>query len=105
VTVFEWGLLSPLYRITKDLLTWLWPKRTPPEQVVRLRQKWKEEIEEQLRWIDDTEGYGRAIIRDVKRVDAYPKVDEKGKGISPWFRVGLLGTYTVDCRWAFESKA
>lgn len=32
------------------------------------------------------------IIRDVKRIDAYPDTDESKK-ISPWFRVGLLDTY------------
>ncbi|HXF96026.1 MAG TPA: hypothetical protein VNI61_07965, partial [Gemmatimonadales bacterium] len=89
----EWGLVSAAYRVGRDLLTWLWPKRMPPEEVVRLRQKWKEEIERHLRWIDDTVGYGEAIVRDVRRVDAYPQVDDERKGISPWFRVGLLGTY------------
>ncbi|MGY0617818.1 hypothetical protein [Lysobacter sp. A378] len=34
-----------------------------------------------------------AIIRDVKRVDSYPQADERSKGISPWFLVGLLDTY------------
>ncbi len=89
----EGGLVSAAYRVGRDLLAWLVPKRTPPDEVVRLRQKWKGEIESHLRWIDDTVGYGEAIVRDVKRVDAYPNVDDKRKGISPWFRVGLLGTY------------
>lgn len=26
-------------------------------------------------------------------MDSYPDIDEKDKGISPWFRVGLLGLY------------
>lgn len=33
------------------------------------------------------------IIRHVNRMDSYPEVDEKKKGISPWFRAGLLDTY------------
>ena len=33
------------------------------------------------------------IIRDVDRVDSYPETDERGKGISPWFRAALLRTY------------
>src|SRR6185503_8446149 len=44
-------------------------------------------------WIDDSVGYGEAIIRDVRRADLYPEVDRDRKGISPWFRVGLLGLY------------
>jgi len=34
-----------------------------------------------------------AIIRHVSRKDEYPDVDDKGKGISPWFRVVLEETY------------
>src|SRR5271169_6669253 len=26
-------------------------------------------------------------------MDSYPDVDENAKGISPWFRAGLVGTY------------
>jgi len=33
------------------------------------------------------------IVRDMKRVDNYPEAEDKGKGISPWFKVGLMGTY------------
>jgi hypothetical protein len=29
----------------------------------------------------------------MKRLDAYPDLDENEKGISPWFRLGLVGTY------------
>lgn len=91
--MIEWGFLSPAYRIAKDLLGWLWPKQVSPEEVVRLRRKWREELERNLRWIDDAVGYGEAIIRDVERVDFYPQIEEKRKGISPWFKVGLLGLY------------
>lgn len=33
------------------------------------------------------------IIRDVDRADNYPDADGANKGISPWFRVGLIDTY------------
>jgi hypothetical protein len=33
------------------------------------------------------------IVRDVDRVDNYPDTDDKSKGISSWFRVGLIDTY------------
>lgn len=32
------------------------------------------------------------IIRDVKRMDIYPETDDD-KGISPWFKLGLIGQY------------
>jgi hypothetical protein len=33
------------------------------------------------------------IVRNVDRLDSYPNIDEKERGISPWFRVGLVDTY------------
>jgi hypothetical protein len=38
------------------------------------------------------------IIRDVDRVDGYPQTDAEDKGISPWFRVGLIDLYTKGVR-------
>lgn len=92
---WEISLISPIYNAIKDILSFIASrkKKFEPDEIVKLRQKWKQEIESNLRWIDDVVGYGEAIIRDVKRVDSYPDVDDKKKGISPWFRVGLLGTY------------
>ena len=93
--VWEVGIFSLIYNAGKDLIrgTIGLFKKTPPEEVIAHRQKWKKEFESHLRWIDDTEVYGEAIIRDVKRMDSYPDIDEKEKGISPWIRVGLLGLY------------
>lgn len=34
-----------------------------------------------------------AIIRHVRRKDEYPEVSTKSKGISAWFRVGLMDVY------------
>jgi hypothetical protein len=93
--MMEIGLLSPLYNITKDLLRWALKtlEKEDPAKIIELRQKWKAEIQGHLRWIDDVVGHGEAIVRDVRRADLYPEADEKGKGISPWFRVGLLDLY------------
>lgn len=33
------------------------------------------------------------IVRHIDRVDSYPNIDEKEKGISPWFKAYLLDTY------------
>lgn len=89
----EIGLFTTIYNATKDLLRFVLKKmeKEDPAQVVPLRLKWKEEVQQNIRWIDDVVGYGEAIIRDVKRADSYTNVEENGKGISPWFRVGLLG--------------
>ena len=91
----EIGIFSLIYSALKDLLGWLSGrfKKKPPEEIIAHRKRWKKEFESNLQWIDDTEVYGEAIIRDVRRMDSYPDVDEKEKGISPWFRVALLGLY------------
>lgn len=88
-------LLSLIYGILKDLLKFVQSKQKglSPEEIVKRRQKWKDEIKEKLQLIDDKVGYGEVIIHDVKRKDMYPEVEEKKKVISSWFRVGLLGTY------------
>lgn len=33
------------------------------------------------------------IVRDVDRTDSYPDTSDADRGISPWFRVGLIDTY------------
>jgi hypothetical protein len=44
----------------------------------------------------------------MKRVDQYPDVESSSKGISPWFRLGLAGTYhrgiMVGYRWDTLTK-
>jgi hypothetical protein len=66
-------------------------ERTPAERIRHydnLRALFKEEISrcraQHLR--------KDVIVRHVNRLDSYPNV-ESGKGISPWFKIGLLDTY------------
>ncbi|MDD4962609.1 MAG: hypothetical protein PHI11_01675 [Gallionella sp.] len=65
--------------------------RTPSERVHHhdlLRQQFKDEIQRcQLENLRQD-----VIIRHVNRLDDYPNAQNK-KGISPWFKVGLLDTY------------
>jgi len=55
--------------------------------------KWRKEVEENLRGADKYGTHGETIIRDVSRMDAYPNIDDKQKGISPWFKVEIKGLY------------
>jgi len=92
----EIGLVSLIYNAVKDLGRFVSRRfeKEDPAAVVLARQKWKSQIEERVSQAGAGSGWRtEAIIRDVKRVDEYPNVDDKSKGISPWFRVGLLGTY------------
>ena len=93
--MIEYSFLSPLYRILKDLLLLIRGKRRQlsASDIVRLRSKWKVEIEEKL---FERRRHKNAsvdvIIRDVRRANTYPEIPDE-KGISPWFRAGLMDTY------------
>jgi hypothetical protein len=96
-----------VYTLLKDVtslgIAWLRGRRLTPAEVIRLRGKWKAEFEEQIYQRRKQKLREDVIIRDIKRMDNYPNVDEKSKGISPWFRAGLLGTYhkgvLIGLRW------
>lgn len=87
--------LGFVYRFLKDIggAGLRWWKGAPPQERLAIRQKWKPRFEEYLLDRNSKDLRSDTIIRDVKRMDQYPDLDEKAKGISPWFRVGLAGTY------------
>ena len=68
-------------------------KKPDPVQVLKHREKFKKEFEQNLRQRDKYGTRGDAIIRDIKRMDSYPDIDARMKGISPWFRVEVKGLY------------
>jgi hypothetical protein len=67
-----------------------------------LRDKWKPQFTKYLADLNYKKLRGDVIIRDMKRIDTYPEISE-GKGISAWFRVGLIDSYErgimVGLRW------
>lgn len=76
--------------------------RLAVEQKIAARDKWRP-VFEKFFWDNAQRDFqGDAIIHDVGRMDIYPQLDD-GKGISSWFRVGLIGTYhrgvLVGFRW------
>jgi hypothetical protein len=99
-----------VYSLFKDGVAVLRSRRhhLSPSELLALRQKWKDQFEAHI-----VEHYQRklrsdVIVRDVKRIDNYPDIDEASKGISPWFRVGLVGTYyrgiLLGLRWGALTK-
>lgn len=85
---------SLLYSIIKDAWASIRgrKRRLDQAEVLGLRTKWKAEVEERL-WQRRKERLSDDIIvRDVRRIDDYPDA-KPGKGISPWFKAGLMGTY------------
>lgn len=103
--MLEWITGSLAYSLIKDGYNAVRgrKRRLTPKQVLELRQKWKPQFEAKL-WEKAQQKVGLdVIIRDVKRMDHYPEINEHSKGISPWFKVGLMGTYDkgilVGLRW------
>ena len=86
-----------IYSLLKDLgswgLAWARGRRLSSAEVIRLRAKWKTEFEENIYQTRKQKLREDVIIRDIKRMDTYPDLDDKAKGISSWFRAGLVGTY------------
>lgn len=95
IVALEWLTGSLIYSAVKDSVGGLlrYFKPMPPEQKIQLRQKWKPRFDDLIRKNFAEKLRSDVIIRDVRRVDQYPETVEKEKGISAWFRVGLVGTY------------
>jgi hypothetical protein len=96
---------SLVYTVSKDLWRALRGRRrtATPEEILARRQQWKSTFEREI-WRRHANRFRRdAIIRDVRRIDHYPDVNDKANGISPWFRSDLVGTYhkgiLVGLRW------
>jgi hypothetical protein len=93
--MFEYLAPSFAYTLVKDAWAYFRGKkrRLSQTEILQLRQRWKPDFEREIAerrkwgWNEDV------IIRDVKRLQQYPDIAEKGKGISAWFKVGLMGTY------------
>lgn len=100
----EWLTGSLAYSVVKDLAGNLIRRFKPmsPKQKIELRQKWKPRFEEHIRDHFARKLRSDVIIRDVKRIDQYPDTKDKEKGISSWFRLGLVGTYHRGILVAFQ---
>jgi len=88
---WELGFLSPLYNIVRDVGRWLYEKFGPkdPARILEHRTKWKAEFERNIELLRNQ----NVIIRDLARMDSYPELDEREKGISPWFKTEFKGLY------------
>lgn len=93
--MIEWIAPGFAYSFAKDVYSWLRGQRRhlTAAEVLELRNKWKPLFEKEILKTNRNDLRQDVIIRDAKRFDNYPDVDDRSKGISPWFRVGLVGTY------------
>ncbi len=88
-------MLGTLYEILKDVLGFIFKKLQRPDPAVLLkqRQEWRSEFERHLTKESNGLIYGEAIIRDITRMDNYPDIADREKGISSWFKVEVKGLY------------
>ncbi len=68
------------------------------DEKINHREKLRKEFENELFKISAKKLRSDVIIRDVDRVDDYPNETEEESGISAWFRLGMLETYTKGVR-------
>ena len=87
-----------LYSVAKDglrVVGRLFRRKQPrltPTEIIAKRQQWKAVIDEKL-WERRKQKLGMdVIVRDVARINEYPDT-KNGKGISAWYKCGLMGTY------------
>jgi hypothetical protein len=64
-----------------------------PLPLLKKQQELRKQFQEHLPHPDGYGVCGELIIRDIKRHDSYPRVDDREKGISPWFGVEVKGLY------------
>jgi len=76
-----------LYSLLKDVaswaLAWVRGRRLTPAEVLRLRDKWKSEFEEQIYQRRKQKLREDVIIRDVKAHGPLSRNRRKGEGASP----------------------
>jgi len=80
-------------------------RRLTPQETLAIRAKWKPAFTEWLQNQNHKKLRTDVVIRDMKRMDKYPDVDEREKGISAWFRSVdtyekgiMLGLRTVELK-------
>lgn len=91
----ELGFLGPLISVAKEVGGYFIRrfKRPDPVAVLESRARWRAEFNAHVRDRDASGTRGDTIIRDVKRMDKYPDIEDRSRGISPWFKVELKGIY------------
>ena len=85
-------VVPTILALRREYREWKQRKRSSPEERVKHRQEIKAEIESRLRW-PEPDPSPEIIIRDLARMDRYPEPDDSLLGISPWFKVEVLGLY------------
>jgi len=87
------SLIAGIIGVASNGLNFFKQKRSlSPEARIAARDKWRPIFQEYFHESARKNFLGDAIIHDVNRLDHYPETSDT-KGISSWFRVGLMGTH------------
>lgn len=91
------GITAIWYFWDKAKERWLTEKPVVPRlsnaEKVKKREELRLDFEDAFSKMRAKKLSSDVIIHDVGRVDDYPNTNEEEKGISSWFKVGLLETY------------
>jgi hypothetical protein len=82
-----WSAVSGVWKFWLSL-----KRRLSPQETLKLRSQWKPLFTEWLELHNHKKLRTDVIIRDINRMDSYPKATET-KGSSAWFRSGVIDTY------------
>jgi len=86
-------VVTELYRRYKGKIFRKEGKELTAAETIQHREKLRPQFEKEIYKCRAKELRKDVIIRHVSQADSYPDIDEKAKGISPWFRASLLATY------------
>ncbi|MDO6967042.1 hypothetical protein [Rhizobium alvei] len=67
------------------------PRHASNADLHRYRQGLRKQFSEYINTAAAHDLREDCIVHDIERLDQYPNIDERDGGVSPWFRVGLMG--------------
>ena len=95
-----WLFLAGLVLITLDVfrryeirLVKREGRKFTPGELIKHSDELKKQFQDEIYKCRSQELRKDVIIRHVNRMDSYPEIVDTTKGVSSWFRVGLLDTY------------
>lgn len=89
---FLLGLAKILAGLVRPVSDWLAQRRRGPAERLRHVLALKDEVAKRLPPVL-AETNGDVVLRELRRNDSYPALDESLRAISPWFKAELKGTY------------
>lgn len=91
--MFLLGVVRTIIAAVRLASDWLTQRSRGAGERLRHVLAMKKEVSEHFPEVLPPQTDGDAIIRELRRKDTYPKFDDRLRGISPWFKVELKGTY------------